>query len=224
MRIRSTLLPVFLAFLCGCAADPYQRPPLPILNNPDPQRMRQDTASTLDDRFISDDTVIIHAPFRDDMAVLGVLRVDRPAGTFELVGLNHMGIQLFALSGDGANTTIRFAVPPLSDQHEVLMSIAQDMRRMYFDLLPADDAHVEIQATQIQYRQESPQETIVYDLGDTPSVLLEKHREGFFGTIWRVRYFKYVAAAGKLHPSIIVMDNNTYHYRIVVKNRQWSTE
>ena len=217
-------MPLLLALICGCEADPYQRPPLPILVNPDPNRMCQDVAATLDDHFISDDTVIIHAPFRDDIAVLGVLRVDRLAGTFELVGLNHLGIQLFALSGSGPLTTIRFAAPPLSDQQDVLLSIAQDMRRMYFDLLPAADARAEIQPTQIQYRQDSAGQTLIYELGDTPPVLLEKRCEGLLGTLWQVRYFKYVGTPGKLHPSIIVMDNHTYHYRIVVKNRQWSVE
>jgi hypothetical protein len=50
-------------------------------------------------------------------------------------------------------------------------------------------------------------------------VLLEKRLEGFWGTIWRVRYYRYAPESGGLYPRGIVMDNERFHYRIIVKNR-----
>src|ERR1700679_1303934 len=84
---------ILLAFLAGCAHEPFTRPPLPVLNDPDPRAMCDHFARTIPDRFTSDDTVIIRAPFHDDMAVLGVLNVDRMAGTYELYGLNPLGVE-----------------------------------------------------------------------------------------------------------------------------------
>ena len=85
---------MLLATMAGCAKLPFEAEPQPPLTNPDPSAMRESFARALPSRFTSDDTIIIQAPFHDDLAVLDVLRVDRVAGKFELVALNHMGIKL----------------------------------------------------------------------------------------------------------------------------------
>lgn len=223
MKIR--WLGAVLLTMCvgGCAAKPFERPPLPILNNPNPTAMRQSVAHSLANQFTSDDTIVIDAPFHK-MAILGVLQIDRPAGTFELVGLNPMGVELFHLSGDSSGTKIRSALPPLMEQQEILLSIGQDIRRMYFDLVPQDSAAADPHSTFVRFTEKTPDGTIVYEMGGEPTALLEKRLEGFFGAIWRVRYYQYTAAKGEtLYPRGIVMDNAHYHYRIIVKNRDWQT-
>jgi hypothetical protein len=213
-----------LAFLGGCAHEPFQRPPLPILNSPNPQAIRDNFARAIPEQFTSDDTVIIQAPFRDDMAVLGVLHVDRKAGTFELYGLSHMGIQFFHLGGDRNTTAVRFAVPPLMEHKDLLLSIARDIQRMYFDLVPTEASKIDVRPTKVLFRGKSSEGTVVAEFGGDPLVLLEKRLDGFWGTIWRVSYYDYRPASGKLYPRAIVMDNRRYHYRIIVKNRDWSVE
>jgi hypothetical protein len=208
----------------GCAAEPFERPPLPVLVNPNPSAMRAEFAGRLAERFISDDTVIIQAPFQDDMAVLGVLQVDRAAGTFELMGMNHMGLKLFHLGADAGDAAIRYALPPLMEQKDVLLSMAADTRRMYLDLAPAEGATVKIRETYVRFSQETPEGTLVYEFGGAPVVLLEKRMEGFLGTIWRVRYYDYAEAGSAVYPRGVVMDNDRFGYRIIVKNRTWQTK
>jgi hypothetical protein len=224
-RIASGLLLVqFLALIAGCAAEPFQRPFLPILTDPDPRLIREELANRLADRFVSDDTVIIRAPFRDDLAVLGVLRVDRAAGTFELLGMNHLGVKFFHLGGSRQETSIRFAMPPLTEQTEVLLSVAEDTRHMYFGLTPGDDAVAEIHPTFVRFYENTPEGKLVYEFGGQPVVLLEKRLEGFFGTIWRIRYYEYGTASSALYPRGIVMENSRFNYRIIVKNREWQVK
>lgn len=210
---------LLLAIVGGCSAVPFKPTALPVMSNPDPLAMRDGFASSLPNRFTSDDTVIIQAPFRDDLAVLAVLRVDRSAQTFELVGLSQLGVKLFHLSGNSSGTTVRFAVPPLLGQSEVLRSIGQDARRMYLDLVPGTDAVVHVGQTLVCFTQKTPQGKLVYEFGGKPTVLLEKRLDGFFGAVWRVRYYEYSAPAPGFYPHGIVMDNSQYHYRIIVKNR-----
>jgi hypothetical protein len=207
--------------MAGCSAEPFAQPTLPILNDPNPAAMRESFARSLAERFTSDDTIIIHAPFHD-MTVLGVLQLDRAGGKFELVGLNPVGVELFHLSGDSEGTRIRSALPPLMKQQDVLLSIGQDIRRMYFDLVP--DGSADVRSTVVQYSKKSAEGTIVYELGGEPTVLLEKYVDGCFGPTWRVRYYQYKAGAGGLYPRGIVMDNAHYHYRIIVKNRDWQND
>ena len=215
---------MLLALVGGCGAAPFKRPPLPTLNDPDPQAMRDGFAHNLPNQFTSDDTVIIQAPFHDDLAVLAVLRVDRAAQTFEFVGLSQFGVKLFHLSGDRSGTTIRFAIPPLLAHTNVLLSIAQDIRKMYFDLVPAADSAVHVGRTIVCFTQKTPQGKLVYEFGGNPAVLLDKHLDGFFGPVWRARYYEYSAPADGFYPHGIVMDNGQFHYRIIVKNRIWAVQ
>jgi hypothetical protein len=170
-------------------------------------------------RFTADDTVIIHAPFRDDMVLLGVLHVDRVAGTFEVAGMSEMGIELFQLGGDRKGSTVRMAMPPLDQQGEVLAAMGRDIARAYLDLAPGPQAKVCVGRTSVSYSEERPEGRLVYELGGTPTVLLEKRMEDFWGWVWRVRYYDYFAGAGGLYPRGMVIDNSRYHYRIVIKNR-----
>lgn len=208
----------------GCAAEPFRSDPLPPLKDPNPRAMRDSFALTIPNRFDSDDTVIIQAPFGNDLEVLGVLRVDRPADTFELVGLNPLAVKIFDLHGDRSGSTIRFAVPPLMEHRDVLLSIAQDIRRMYFDLTPARIAAADIGRTEVRISEKTPEGRLVFKFGGDPPVLLEKRLDGLFGPIWRVRYFQYTSSRGTLYPRGIVMDNSRYHYRIIVKNRDRTEE
>ncbi len=211
--------------MAGCRAEPFSRPPLPVLVDPDPQSIRDRFPQLLPDPFTSDDTVIVQAPFRDDLAVLGVLNVNRKAGTFELYGLNQLGVQFFHVGGDRGSVAIRDAVPPLMEHKEILLSMARDIQRIYFNPAPAANASVDISPTQVTFTQSTPDGKLIYDFGMLPTVLLQKQLAGCFGATWRVRYYDYRAGAdGKLFPHGIVMDNFQYHYRIVIKNRDWSIQ
>jgi hypothetical protein len=189
------------------------------LKNPNPSALRDSFARTIPNHFDSDDTVIIEAPFNHDLEVLGVLRVDRTAGTFELIGLNPLAVKFFDLASDRQGATIRYAITPLLRHREILLSIAQDIRRMYFDLTPSETAKAEVEPTMVRFTEKIPDGTLIYEFGGDPTVLLEKRLEGFFGAIWRVQYFQYTPDGTSLYPRGIVMDNSRFHYRIIVKNR-----
>ena len=219
---RQFLIAIVFACLGGCVSEPFSRSPLPILSHPDPSAMRDSFARTIPDRFTSDDTVIIRAPFHDDLAVLGVLNVDRAAGTYELYGLNPLGVEFFHVGGDRHGPAIRSAIPPLMAHQDLLLSIAVDIERMYFDLLPENDSRTGIESTRVIFSRKLKDGKLVKEFGDEPAVLLEKHLDGLFGPIWRVRYYEYRPANGMRYPHEIVMDNSRYHYQIIVKNRDWS--
>jgi hypothetical protein len=222
--LNGRLIPIlFIALLAGCSQSPFERPPLPELVNPDPTTIRTTFAAATPSRFVSDDTVIIHAPFQD-LAILGELRVNRKTGMFQLMALNQLGVQLFFLEGDSQHTDIKFAVPPLMEKKDLLMSIAADLRRMYFDLSPDTDADVDIHSKYVDFSKKGPDGKMVYEFGGAPTILLEKRLDGFWGTLWKVSYYQYDPNIAGLFPRGIVMDNDHFHYQIIVKNRSWTAE
>jgi hypothetical protein len=215
IRSSSVWLVLFLA-ATACTHDPFPAEQPSTLQTPDPAAIRESFAKSLPDHFISDDTIIVQAPFHDDLAFLGVLRVDRSKKTFELAGLNHTGIKLFEIAGNpDGSIVIKDAVPPLMQQKEILLAVGTDIQRMFLDLTPDQNAKVTVDKTEIKFKTGD----IVRKLGGSPVVLLEKREDGFFGAAWRVRYYRYTSSDGKLYPRGLVMDNGHYHYRIIVKNR-----
>lgn len=222
--MRKCLAMLFLLIAAGCASDPFTRPPLPDLVNPDPKSIVEQFANSLPRQFTSEDNVVIQAPFGNQIAVLGVLKVDRDAGTFELIGLNPLGVKFFDIASNEHDSTIRFAIPPLLEHRDLLLSIAADIRLIYFNPTPESGLDVQIEPKIVRFSKNTSDGKLVYEFGDIPGVLLEKRMDALFGATWRVRYYQYAVQSGELFPHGIVMDNNRFHYRIIIKNSDWTSD
>jgi hypothetical protein len=209
---------IFLFVLAAaCAKIPFQEESLPPLKI-GPSAAQEQISRPLPDRFTSDDTIIIQAPFHDDLAFLAVLAIDRSAGTFELVALNHMGIKLFHVKGNRSNVSLEFVLPPLASLRNILISIGHDIAKMYLDVTPAADSKIKIHSNEVDFIDKHSGQTVVYEFGGDPLRLIDKHHNSLFNS-WRVRYYRYSTDPAGLYPRGIVMDNGHYHYRIIVKNR-----
>jgi hypothetical protein len=215
------LIAMILLLTSGCAQEPFKREALPPLTGRDPASVRDAFARAVPSKFTSEDTIVIHPPFHDPVAFLGVTVVDRDAGTFELVGLNHAGVKLLHVAGDRNGNTIRFAIPQLKSRPKVLDAMAADVRNMYMDLVPGE-SRVAVGRTTVRYKRASGG-SLVYELGGDPPRLLDKTLIQGLGATWRVRYYDYATTpVGTSYPRGIVLDNWRYHYRIVIKNRTWN--
>jgi len=224
MRHRASTLMLGMMLPAGCASVPFVAVPTPLLHDPDPAAMRSAWSAHLPTRFTTEDTVVIEFP-GDSLALLGFLRVDRAAGTFEVQGMNHLGGRAFLISGSPRKTEVLFAVSPLAEQPKVLQSIAQDIRRLYFDLVPDQAAQVRVGARSVRYTEDRPDGTIEFVLGGANGVLLEKRLTRGIGPVWRVKFYEYTPSVEGVFPRGMVLDNARYHYRVVVKNRSlWIEE
>jgi hypothetical protein len=207
-----------VCLLAGCAGEPFMRPPLPVLRNVKPQALRESFQARLPDDLRSDDSMVIRAPFRDDMTLLDRLEVDRPKDVFRLTAFTPFGLMAFDVAADKGAFTINSAVAQFMEHKDLLLSITRDIRQMYLDLLPGASAKATVRPTEVLFSQKTPDGMVSFEFGYDPPLLLEKRLSGFFGTIWRVRYYDYqVGSEGKVHPRGIVLDNSQYHYRIVVR-------
>jgi hypothetical protein len=214
-----------IAFTVGCQSDPFARPTLPALVNPNPQAIRQNFPPSLPAQFTTDDTLILQFPFNIQFAMLGVLNVNRPKNTFEFYALNQAGVAYFHLAGDHGNLSVREALGPWQEHKDILLSIAQDIQNIYFDPSPIAGAHVQIKPTLVRFDQEAPGGYLIYDFGGQPVALLEKQLDGFFGPLWSARYYDYqTGEGGKTFPRGIVLDNSRFFYRLIIKNRDWSID
>jgi hypothetical protein len=214
-----------MVLLTGCRGEPFQQPPLPTLRNPNPQLIRENFPKLLPDEFTTDDTLILQFPFHDDLVMLGVLNVNKPAGTFELYAVNQMGVPFFHLSGNRSGVAVRDAIGPWLDHKDILLAIARGIQHIYFNPAPDSTATVAVSFTHVDFKQKTAEGTISYQFGMEPTVLLQKQLDGIFGPVWRARYYDYrPGTGGKLFPAGIVLDDNPFHYRLIIKNRDWSID
>jgi hypothetical protein len=219
--LRPTIRGLLTATAClavGCAAEPFARPPLPVLKNPDPHAVRDNFQNRLPDGLDSLDPAVIRFPFVGDMTFLNQLEADRVKDTFRVSGFMPMGLLAFDLCGDRGRFVINSAVSQLMEHRELLLSIGHDLREAYLDLTPATSAAPTVWPKEVHFSQKTPDGTLSFEYAYDPPVLIEKRMSGFLGTVWRIRYYDYhLDAGGKLHPRGIVLDNSRYHYQIVVR-------
>lgn len=224
MRSPTFTLLAGMVLPAGCASVPFVAVPTPVLQDPDPAAMRSAWSARLPTRFTTEDTVVIDFP-GNSLALLGFLRVDRAAGTFEVQGMNHLGGRAFLISGDLQKTAVLFAVPPLAERPKVLQALAQDIRSMYFDLVPDQAARVRIGARRVRYTEDRGDGKTEFIMGGADGVLLEKRLTHWRWPVWRIKFYDYTPAAEGVFPRGMVLDNARYHYRVVVKSRSlWIEE
>ncbi len=100
-----------------------------------------------------------------------------------------------------------------------MTSVAEDIRRIYFDLLPSPRAQVAVRRHRVVFSESTGDGTLRHVFGGENLVLLEKSfRQGWFRR-WRVMYYEYEPNKGWLVPRGIVLHNRRYNYRLVVKIR-----
>jgi hypothetical protein len=120
---------------------------------------------------------------------------------------------------------VRDAIGPWLDHKDILLAIARGIQHIYFNPAPDSTATVAVSFTHVDFKQKTAEGTISYQFGMEPTVLLQKQLDGIFGPVWRARYYDYrPGTGGKLFPAGIVLDDNPFHYRLIIKNRDWSID
>jgi len=200
----------------GCAGEPFSRPPLPDLKNPNPKTVREGFASRLPEATRATHKSTLHFPFMD-MTVLDHVDAEQAKDAFSVQGYMGLGMMLYDIKGTRNSVTINSTVPQFEDYKFVLESIGHDLRHVYLDLTPGPNAKSVVWPKEIFFSQKTPEGTLCFEYAYDPPVLIEKRLSGLFGTVWKIRYYDYrTRADGKIRPYGVVVDNSRYMYRIVL--------
>ncbi len=207
---------LLLAALTGCRTVPFDETPRVSTRAWDAETVRAEFADRLPPRFEWRHAMTFEFPFFK-MSALGIAAGDRVAQTFTLVCFTHTGVTLFEMQGDGESVQARFTIPEMAARPEMGEAIAEDARRMFFNLAPSANARVRRRRQKLVFVEEAASGRVEYDFGGDDRVLLEKrYRRG-----WRkratVRYFEYGEDDGFLRPRGIVLRNHERKYQLVFR-------
>lgn len=183
--------------------------------------MAEEFATALPKRFVSEETLVFRF-FRRKIAALGYSRIDRQAGTFEVLCLNHLGIQLFYLTGDKHTTELKYAIPEFAEHPEFIEAVGEDIRRIHFHLMPDPEARIDIRRNRIIFSQNTEDGTLEHVFGGPELLLYSKRLRGNWRTIWEVNYYEHEKQNQGLVPRGVVLRNRQHNYRLTLRIREIS--
>ena len=151
---------------------------------------------------------------------IGYIDINRLNGVFKVVCLNPLGVQLFELSGDRNTIVTRNAMPALMKYGDLPAAVGADIRRIYFDLVPSERAHIWKSKYKINFRQSYGSGVMEYEFAGKGRELVEKAYYENDEIVWRISYYEYREQNGKHYPQGIIMINYKYGYQLTVRQKE----
>ena len=217
----SRFLPLLVwIFLAGCSAVPFQETAPVSMEGVDPAALLARFRDAVPERFRTMSSVVFEFAGKR-VAALGVTEVDLAAGTFTSVAMNPMGVKLFELSGAPDGATSGFLIEAVAQGRKgAAQAIGDDIRRVYFGLLPGPGAKPERSRDRISFRTKAGAGTLVHVFAGADGFLVEKDLIEDGETVWKVRYYEYRMDRGKAYPRGIVLDNVRRGYRLIIRVKE----
>jgi hypothetical protein len=210
---------VLVLFLAGCSTVPFRDAVRVPIDSVDPQNMVDRFRASMPDSFELLNTVVFEYNGRSINAI-GTVRINRAERAFTVACMNPMGIKLFEVSGDRNSLTSTFSIADVSTFRDLASTVANDIRRIYFDLLPGPKAWVWKRTYTQAFRQSFGSGMLEYVFAGVPGDLIEKRYYEENGIVWKVSYYEYRDQDGKRWPQGIVYVNYRYGYRLLVKQKE----
>lgn len=219
-RIVLALLPLLLA---GCAAPvPFRETELVSMEAMDPAGVLDRFQASLPGRFRTMSSLVFEFSW-NRVSALGITEVDREKGAFTALAMNPLGVKLFEISGDREQIVSRYIIGVMTQGGNAADAIGEDIRRIYFGLVPSPNASVHRGRRRLVFRERSGPGTIEYVFAGADGFIIEKRYTEEDRTVWRVRYYEYRRANGKAWPQGVVLDNARRGYRLIVKVKEITT-
>jgi hypothetical protein len=215
------IVPLFILMLiaAACHPVPFQKPVLVPLSSGQPQNIVERFQASLPDSFQLLNTVVFEYNWRT-FSGIGYIDINRQDKLFKVVCLNPMGVKLFELSGDQNTITNHYTIAAFTRYGDMTTAVGNDIRRIYFDLVPSAEARIWKRKYSVSFRQSSGSGTMEYIFAGAAGDLVEKNYYDDSGLSWRVSYYEYREQNGKRFPQGIIFVQYQYGYRLTVRQKE----
>lgn len=209
--------------VAGCAELSSRPDSLYASNAIEPALMLDRFRSTAPESFSSLNSVVFDYAGQKFLG-LGFIEINRPERSFRVVCLNPMGVKLFDLAGDERGTTTNFALEPLARYGDIAAAVAADIRRIYFDTVPKENATPRNFGNRIIYGGGTPTGYQEHVYAGAAGDLVEKRYYDDQLISWRVNYFDYQEKNGRRYPRSIIITDYKNGYQLTVREKEQSLE
>jgi len=207
---------LYILCLTGCTGIPFQKTALVPVELFNPADVRQQFAESLPSEFQLVTTIEFTYKRRSIPSAIGYIAADIKNKSFTVVGINPIGgCTLFELSMEKDRVNCRFAIEEFTRHGDFANAVADNIKKAYFDRIPAADADVFKKKYTIIFRQPEISGTMEYVFAGTDKVLIEKNYYENNKKVRSVFYYEYQKVNEKLYPAGIIIaaipDNKTCH-------------
>ncbi len=208
-----------LLLLAGCSSVPFQKTADVSMRGKDPEAVVDNFRKSLPGHFQLLNTILYKYGWTE-FSTIGYIEINTGTKTFAAAGMNPMGLKLFELTGDEDSVKPLFMMEEFRKNGKFAASAGEDIRRIYFDLIPSADAEIKKGDYRLVFRQRSGTGFLVYIFAGAGAYLTEKKYYEDNNLKWRVSYYEYRRKDGMIYPGGIVLDNYRYGYSLIVKLKE----
>lgn len=221
--MKRSVVALAILLVAACVRVPFQETSLVPLGSEDPRNTVERFQNSMPASFQLLTSVVFEYNSRT-FSSLGTVQIHMEDGSFRVAGMNPMGVKLFELSGDRRSVTTQYAIPEFTRRGDIGTAVGDDIRRIYFDLVPAPAASVWKQKYKLIFRQPSGAGILEYIFAGTGGDLIEKNFYDEGGIAWRVLYYEYHDQDGTRWPRGIVFLHYQYGYRLTIRQKELLVE
>lgn len=213
---------IVLVCLHGCSVIPFQKTPYVPMDSVDPQVLVQDFRSKSPESFQIMNTIVFEYNW-NKFSGIGYIYVDTAEKEFRVVCMNPMGVKLFELSGDKDGIVQHFVLEQFSKKGNFAATVGEDIRRIYFDLVPSSGAQVKKKKKEIVFSEPAGAGTMEYIYAGAGGYLVEKNYYEDSALNWGIAYYEYQEQDGRIYPRGIILNNYKYSYSLTVRLKEVRT-
>lgn len=220
---RFVLLFILQLFIAGCSTVPFQETRLVLLGSEDPRNRVERFQKGIPASFQLLTSVVFEYNSRK-FSGIGTVQINRSNGVFRVAAMNPLGVKLFELSGDQHRVTSHYTIADFSRYGDIATAVGNDIRRIYFNLVPGPEASIWKRRYKLIYREPSSPGFLEYVFAGTDGDLIEKNYYEEDGIVWKASYYEYQDQDGKRWPQGIVFIHYQYGYRLTIRQKELLVE
>ena len=208
-----------IVFMAGCSSIPFQKTPYVPLESVDPLTAVEQFKKHSPEDFQLLNTIFFQYNWIK-FSGIGYIHVNTTERTYTVVCINHMGVKLFEITGNNNGVISSFALEEFKKKGDFATVVGEDIKRIFFDLIPSSEAKQTNEKLQIIFQQPFGAGVLEHVFAGTDVNLIEKSYYEDNALIWTVSYYEYQQNNGKYYPQGIILKHHVYGYSLTVKLKE----
>jgi hypothetical protein len=218
-RFKLILLLLILLSNAGCISIPFKSIEYVALDNVNPDNLRQEFKNILAQKLVVINSIVFQYKWQS-FSALGYTQLDLENNTFQVSCMNPVGIKLFELTGNRNEVKPNFVLKELLQRGDLPQAVGEDIRRIYFDMLPSIGAKIEKEKYRIIFSQPSGAGRMKYIFAGNRHWLIEKQYYEKNRKLWSVFYYDYVIHNGQLYPAGLILKHHRFGYNLIIRLKE----
>jgi outer membrane biogenesis lipoprotein LolB len=201
--------------MVGCSSVPFQKTRYVPQDQAELLRAVEQYDLRLPEYIQLLNTMVIEYQWKK-LSCLGVIELKMREHTYAVACLSPLGVKLFEVSGNRDGVTDSYVLADVIRDDALIQTIGEDMKRIYFDLVPSSGASTIVKKDRAIIRRGADAGIMKYEFGGEDISLVNKSYYENNVLKWKVSYYEYQEKDGQLHPGGIVLNNYVQGYRLTL--------